>query len=251
MSTDKERMEIVLAHLRLNPSELAKSLGYKRTQRIYFVLNERNGISESLARDICSMHPDINYHWLKTGVGEMIDDYSKTRVRDAMANEVNPYKPFEIEAMPMNPNAILNVPLVNQYAYAGYLNGYQNETYMNTLPTIPFIADHEAMGNYIAFEVKGDSMNDGTEESYLEGDRLLCREVPQYLWAESRLHIKKWDFVIVHEDGILIKRITDHDTANHTIRVHSLNEMYPDRIIDLREVKQIFNVIELQRPRRR
>ena len=106
-------------------------------------------------------------------------------------------------------------------------------------------------GNYVAFEVRGDSMNDGTEESYLEGDRLLCREIAPYLWAESKLHIRKWDFVIVHEDGILVKRIIDHNVENHTITIHSLNDMYPDRVIDLAEVRQIFNVIELQRPRRR
>lgn len=72
MSTDKERLEIVLAHLRMNPNELAKSLGYTRTQRIYFVLNERNGISDSLARDICTKYSDINFQWLKNGNGEML-----------------------------------------------------------------------------------------------------------------------------------------------------------------------------------
>lgn len=70
-------------------------------------------------------------------------------------------------------------------------------------------------------------------------------------WIQSKLHIRKWDFVIVHEDGILIKRIIDHDTHNHTITVHSLNTFYPDKVIDLVEVRQIFNVVELQRPRRR
>lgn len=94
-------------------------------------------------------------------------------------------------------------------------------------------------------------MNDGTEESYLEGDRLLCREIAPYLWGESKLHIRKWDFVIIHEEGILVKRIIDHNVENHTITIHSLNDMYPDRVIDLAEVRQIFNVIELQRPRRR
>ena len=57
--------------------------------------------------------------------------------------------------------------------------------------------------------------------------------------------------MIVHEDGIVVKRIIDHDVENHTITVHSLNELYPDRTIDLSEVKQIFNVVEMQRPRRR
>ena len=156
-----------------------------------------------------------------------------------------------LEAVPLNQNYIINVPLVNQYAQAGYLCGFQDAAYMATLPTIPFIIDHEAKGNYVAFEVRGDSMNDGTEESYLEGDRLLCREIAPYLWAESKLHIRKWDFVIIHEEGILVKRIIDHNLENHTITIHSLNDMYSDRVIDLAEVRQIFNVIELQRPRRR
>lgn len=157
----------------------------------------------------------------------------------------------ENEAVPLNQNYIINVPLVNQYAQAGYSCGYQDAAYIATLPTIPFIIDHEAKGNYVAFEVRGDSMNDGTEESYLEGDRLLCREIAPHLWVDSKLHIRKWDFIIVHEEGILVKRIIDHDVENHTITIHSLNNMYPDRVIDLAEVKQIFNVIELQRPRRR
>ena len=156
-----------------------------------------------------------------------------------------------LEAIPINQNYIINVPLVNQYAQAGYLCGYEDAAYMATLPTIPFIVDHEAQGNYVAFEVKGDSMNDGTEDSYLEGDRLLCREIQSHLWVTSKLHIRKWDFVIVHQEGILVKRIIDHNVDSHTITIHSLNDMYPDRVIDLAEVKQIFNVIELQRPRRR
>lgn len=254
MSTDKERMEILLAHLKMNANELSSSLGHKRPDRVYHVLRERNGISSLLAREICNIYPKVSFQWLKGGIGEMIVENDEkggnTPPADASPKEIH-LPPIKKEAEPLNPNAIIYVPLVNQYAYAGYLNGYQSETYMNTLPTIPFIADHEARGNYIAFEVKGDSMNDGTEESYLEGDRLLCREIPFHLWKDSRLHIKKWDFVIVHEDGILIKRITDHDVANHTITVHSLNDMYPDRVLDLSEVKQIFNVVEMQRPRRR
>lgn len=155
-----------------------------------------------------------------------------------------------LEAIPIQQDVVY-IPLVNQYAYAGYLDGYSDVTYMEQLPKIPFIVDKEGHGNYIAFEVKGDSMNNGTEESYLEGDRLYCREIGQHLWATSRLHLRKWDFVIAHEDGILIKRIIDHDVENHTITIHSLNDMYPDKVIDLREVRQIFNVIESVRPRRR
>lgn len=168
-----------------------------------------------------------------------------------LTDEKNSDPKPENEASPIDEPIILRVPLVSQYAHAGYLAGYADASYMDSLPTIPYIVDHEALGHYVAFEVKGDSMNDGTEDSILEGDRLLCREIQPHLWVSSKRHFRKWDFVIVHTEGILVKRIIDHDVDNHTITIHSLNSMYPDKVIDLADVKQIFNVIELQRPRRR
>lgn len=198
-------------------------------------------VSIKILKPFIEAYPQVNVNYILTGCGPMFNQEQKTE-------EVCRIKG---NAEPISTEVIIQVPLVNQYAYAGYLSGYQDTTYMESLPTIPFIADHEMKGKYIAFEVKGDSMNDGTEESYLEGDKLFCREIPQYLWAESKLHIRKWDFVIVHEDGILVKRIIDHDVKNHTITVHSLNDFYPDKVIDLAEVRQIFNVVEMQRPKRR
>lgn len=189
-----------------------------------------------------NIHPDWFESWegdLSDPVIEQVQEFFRTKGRKK-----------ESSAAAISQNVVY-IPLVNQFAYAGYLGGYGDTTYLDQLPKIPFIVDYEGHGHYVAFEVKGDSMNDGTEDSYLEGDRLYCREIQSYLWATSRLHLRKWDFVIVHEDGILLKRIVEHDTENHTITVHSLNDMYPDKVIDLREVRQIFNVIESVRPRRR
>lgn len=262
MTTSNERILFIIKHFcEGNQAEFARIMEEK-PQTINGWLKRNNG--NGVLKKILAKFPMVSPSWLLAGEGEMLvsseltkksEEVMQTEEYILLQNKFNAllsdYKELKKEAEPLNPNAIIYVPLVNQYAYAGYLNGYQNETYMDTLPTIPFIADHEAKGNYIAFEVKGDSMNDGTEDSYLEGDRLLCREIPFHLWKDSKLHIKKWDFVIVHEDGIVVKRIIDHDVENHTITVHSLNELYPDRTIDLSEVKQIFNVVEMQRPRRR
>ena len=195
-------------------------------------------VSIKILKPFIEAYPQVNVNYILTGSGSMF-------------NQEQGVIEAKVEAKPIDTDIIIQVPLVNQYAYAGYLSGYQTDTYLDSLPTIPFIADHEMKGNYIAFEVKGDSMNDGTEESYLEGDKLFCREIPQHLWVDSKLHIRKWDFVIVHEEGILVKRIIDHDVQNHTITVHSLNDFYPDKVIDLAEVRQIFNVVEMQRPKRR
>lgn len=220
--------------LRLRQKDFGEKIGIKQAY-LSEIESGKKPLTEELYNNIIEVF----------GMDKVSEHFISTNDSDIIANKNTN------EAVPLNQNFIINVPLVNQYAQAGYICGFQDAAYIATLPTIPFIIDHEAKGNYVAFEVRGDSMNDGTEESYLEGDRLLCREIAPYLWAESKLHIRKWDFVIVHEGGILVKRIIDHDVENHTITIHSLNDMYPDRVIDLAEVKQIFNVIELQRPRRR
>ena len=220
--------------LRLRQKDFGEKIGIKQAY-LSEIESGKKPLTEELYNNIIEVF----------GMDKVSEHFISTNDSDVIANKNTN------EAVPLNQNFIINVPLVNQYAQAGYICGFQDAAYIATLPTIPFIIDHEAKGNYVAFEVRGDSMNDGTEESYLEGDRLLCREIAPYLWAESKLHIRKWDFVIVHEGGILVKRIIDHNVENHTITIHSLNDMYPDRVIDLAEVKQIFNVIELQRPRRR
>lgn len=218
----------------LNKNSFSKAIGISNNVTITRIINEKRSPSRSTCEKIVTAFPKYNLTWILTGEGNMLTDATSLD-----------------EASPIDEPIILRVPLVSQYAQAGYLCGYADAAYMATLPTIPYIVDHEAQGHYVAFEVKGDSMNDGTEDAILEGDRLLCREIMPHLWADSKLHIRKWDFVIVHTEGILVKRIINHDVENHTITIHSLNSIYPDKVINLSDVKQIFNVIELQRPRRR
>lgn len=155
------------------------------------------------------------------------------------------------EALPVTLARHTGIPLVGQYAYAGYLTGYGDNEYIDTLPTIDFTPDREMTGNWLAFEVKGDSMEDGSIDSYVEGEIVICREVERDYWRDSRLFIHKRDFVIVHEEGVLIKRIIEHDVERHTITIHSLNPMYQDRVLDLAQVKQIFSIVESRKQRRR
>lgn len=229
-----ERIQKIMDEEGLNKNSFSKAIGISNNVTITRIINEKRSPSRSTCEKIVTAFPKYNLTWILTGEGNMLTDATSLD-----------------EASPIDEPIILRVPLVSQYAQAGYLCGYADAAYMATLPTIPYIVDHEAQGHYVAFEVKGDSMNDGTEEAILEGDRLLCREIMPHLWADSKLHIRKWDFVIVHTEGILVKRIIDHDVENHTITIHSLNSMYPNKVINLADVKQIFNVIELQRPRRR
>lgn len=90
-------------------------------------------------------------------------------------------------------------------------------------------------------------MDNGTKESLEEGEILICREVTKDLW-QYKLHLHKWNFVIVHQtEGIVVKRITEHDVEKGLITIHSLNPFYPDRVLELKDISQIFNVVQIHR----
>lgn len=141
---------------------------------------------------------------------------------------------------------VMMVPLVNKYAYAGYQSGYGDDEYIEALPRVPFMVDKQHRGNYCAFEVKGDSMDNGLVGSYKEGYIVLGREIPKTMWRD-KLHIKKWrTFIVVTKtDGILIKQISKHDTERGVITLHSLNEEYDDIQLQLDKVAQLFNVVQV------
>lgn len=163
-----------------------------------------------------------------------------------------PFEPYK----KLKPNAksidlqdfnILQVPLVQEYAYAGYLGGFSDNEYIEDLPTVPFITDKQAKGNYMAFQVRGDSMNDGSLDSYIQGDIVLCREINKVHWI-NKLHINKWDFIIVHQtEGILLKKIINHIPETGEITIHSLNPFYEDMVLNLAEVSQLFNIVKVER----
>ena len=223
------RIKKVIEAEKMSPSAFAKKIGYNQSN-LSKVLRGTREVPNNLIKAIVDTL-GIDRTWLLTGIGSM-------------------YKEGE-SASVFTPSRLAGIPLVSQYAYAGYLSGYADQEYIESLPVIDFTPDREMTGNWLAFEVKGDSMDDGSKESYVDGEIVICREVEPDYWRDSRLFINKRDFVIVHEDGILIKRIIEHDVEKHLITIHSLNPMYRDRVINLAEVRQIFSVVESRVQRRR
>ncbi|MVM34429.1 helix-turn-helix domain-containing protein [Spirosoma sp. HMF4905] len=146
------------------------------------------------------------------------------------------------------------VPLVEQHAYAGYLAGWKDKEYIEELPKHVITVDHIHQGAYKAFGVRGDSMNDGSRDAICEGDIIDGRMLPRDFWR-SKLHIHEYpDFVIVHHEGIVVKRIVDHDVKRGIIYCESLNpnkELYPDSFYRLSEVYELYNVVSVQQKRKR
>lgn len=222
------RIELVMKTLNKRRGELADMLEVDRSN-FSQIMNGKRPVGDNMLNRF-TIHLNINKHWLLTGEGSMFN------------------APKPSDACPAPENNIMLVPIVQQYAYAGYLGGYADPEYIEELPTMPFLVDHEYKGHYLCFEVRGDSMDDGSKNSYVQGDIVLAREIKPEYWR-NRLHLSTWsDFVIVHRtDGILIKQITEHQVEKGLITIHSLNPLYPDRFIELKEVQALFNIVKAVR----
>lgn len=172
--------------------------------------------------------------------GVTVEDFTtKVWVSPDDADQLQEVKPSDLNWM--------WVPLVGPEAQAGYMTGFSDPEYIAQLPTVPFIIDKMPKGKYVAFKVKGDSMNNGTLESYASGDIVMCREVKRDLWR-YKLHINDWDFIIVHQtNGVILKKIISHDVDQGIIKLHSLNEEFKDFEVSLSEVDQLFNVVQVMR----
>jgi DNA-binding XRE family transcriptional regulator len=158
-----------------------------------------------------------------------------------------------------NGNFLMVVPKIPIKASAGYRENFQDEGYLHTqfekhYFTVP---GNHYRGRYFAFVVDGDSMENYTNEemakdSIPNGCVVTGRELQKEHW-KSKFHLKSFqDYIIVHRDVILVKRILEHDTVAGTILCNSLNpdkKRHPDFEILLNECLQILNIVDVSKPR--
>ncbi len=144
---------------------------------------------------------------------------------------------------------IMYVPLIQQRAYASYMQGFSDPEYLEEMPKHSLMVTKQHRGRYVAVEVEGDSMTDGTMESIPEGATVTGREIQKHHWR-SPFHIHRFkDYIIHHADGIIIKRIVKHDVEAGTITCHSLNADFSDFELNLNDCKEIFNIVDVSTKR--
>lgn len=213
-----------------NLIELASSQKLNRLFNIDIRNNKYPEPSFDIIACIANKFPTINVNWLLTGEGEMLLEGNKT----------NGAIPISIDK-----DAMTTAPLISQYAHAGYMKGFADSEFLEAQPL--YVAKRKySGGRYVAFEVRGDSMDDNSKRAICHGDVVLGRELYQHYWT-SKLHVPKV-FVIVHKnDGICIKEIVDHDVSTGVITCHSLNPNNEDFQVNLADVMQLFYIKEISR----
>ncbi len=125
------------------------------------------------------------------------------------------------------------IEIVPAKASAGYLNGYADPEYIESLQLmkLPFIPT----GKHRAFPIRGDSMLPLKDGSYVVGK-----------FVEDVRDIKDGNtYVIISKDeGIVYKRLYYHDHNNrHTLKLASDNKVYDPYEIRISDILEIWEYV--------
>ena len=109
-----------------------------------------------------------------------------------------------------------------------------------------FETDKIVHGKYLAFEVRGDSMDDGTRKSFEEGDIVLVRELNRIHWKDGLRYNDRPYWVVVFDNSILIKQVVAQDLLRGTVTFHSLNSSpeYSDFTLDMDKIRALYYVVQ-------
>ena len=230
-----------------NRRDLAEKLGYTESS-LSQILNGKVKLSERFQKKLSIMDDRINAEWISIEKGDMIIA-NHSVVNENSDTNSHTYKP-KSNARPrvIDELNVTIAPLISQYAQAGYLTGYADPEYLEKQP-LYVAAQKYSGGNYVAFEIRGDSMDNDRRNAICNGDVVLGRELHRDYW-KCKLHVPKI-FIIVHkEDGIILKEVVDHDIESGFITCHSFNPdktRYPDFQLHLKDIQQLFYLKELRR----
>lgn len=169
---------------------------------------------------------------LETNLYDMIYDIKSDNLSDFAVSE--PQIGYTKKRQKQkNESAPYLIRFVNRKVQAGYVKSFDQIEYMDTLERYSLPPGVDPRGaEWLYFEIQGDSM----QETFDDGDIILCSMVPQVDWQEAR---NFYVYVIVTEDNIYIKRI--FRKSKYTWVLISDNEdNFSQQLIDVESIRQLW-----------
>jgi len=171
---------------------------------------------------------ELNTSYLFTGEGPVLQD---TATHEPQRTKISQL-PVTVVTDQVGKERIVHVP---QAAQAGYIEQNNDPTFLQQLPTFSLPDPRFQYGTHRCFDVAGDSM----EPSLFNGDQIIC----QFVDADSWLHLKdNLVYVIATENALVVKRAKNRIAADGILLLKSDNCYYPPIEVDMREVKEIWQV---------
>lgn len=248
-----ERVQMIMSETGHNKNSFSEAIGLTNNVTITRLINEKRKPSKATIQKIVAAFPKYNLEWLTTGEGEKYNNESRIEAAIVPSTEENKGE-FFVESSTGarfydlgNGKYRMKVPLVPYCAYGRFANETDTlEPDKEEWDEESFEVNQIVHGNYLSFEVKGDSMDDGRRDSFEEGDRVLARELNKMHWKDGLRYNKYPYWVIVFDSSVLIKQIVDQDMTTGEITCHSLNPspQYADFKLSLDEVRRLYNVVK-------
>lgn len=144
---------------------------------------------------------------------------------------------------------LIMAPLLFHEQHKEYIERYLvDQAFLKELTQIGFIMEFLDESGYVAFEVLGDSMDDGSIEAIPNKTIVLGREMENKELVSSKKGVYETSAVIVCKDRILCKKIMGYNKDSNSIVCHNLNELpeYRDFELFLSDVLQVFKIVKKQ-----
>lgn len=207
-----------------NEVEFGARIGYSQAA-INYVFNEKRNPGSKMINAISDTF-GANKNYIISGKDPMFLDLEKTSLKTDVSN----VREVDLSG-PRN-----NLTIVPLKAFGGFLLGYADKVFMDTLEKMPFSF---VKGECFAFEVEGFSMM----PDYLPGSYVVCTPVEKIEWLN-----KNKDYVFQTIDGIILKRFVKID--DNKCHVVSLNKDYDGiKPMPLKSIKNVYFVeYKIQKP---
>lgn len=189
----------------------------------------------------------VNESWLHTGDGEMLVNSNVSIAPNETDGELYTENTHGAKFYAVGDDFRMEVRLVPFCAYGRFINELNTlEQDNDNWGVESFMTDKIVHGNYLAFEIKGDSMDDGTRNSFEEGDIVLTRELDRVHWKDGLRFNDHPYWVVVFDNSVLIKQIISQDLANGTITFHSINPSpeYSDFTLNMDDIRALYYVLQ-------
>ncbi len=201
-----------------------------------------------LTGKILQAYPQLRARWLLLGEGEMLKsspapkNYSvSSPALPATTTQEEKPAPYgnaslRILTVQVGPDGSENIEQVGARAAAGYARGgFHNQEFIEQLPSFRLPDPAYRNATFRSFQVVGDSM----QSTLYEGDWVICK------------YIEHWDrdirdtrvYVLVLEEGIVVKRLLNRLNNRGNLSLLSDNPAYPIRFVDPAEVREIWEAV--------
>ena len=226
--------------------ELAEKMGYRESS-FSQILNGHVPVSDKFLGRLKNIDSRIDIGWIKTGYGEMLGGNQM---------DVGPIDEADLEFVTQS-NAgarfyrqgdrlFMTVRHVPYAAFGQFANEAESlEPSSEDWSEETYEVDRIAHGHYLSFEVKGDSMDIGTRQSFEAGDRVLVRELGRSHWRDNIRFNDYPYWVVVFGSSVLLKQMINQDQEHGILTFHSLNPSpeYADFSLSEDEIRSLYYVI--------